>query len=151
MAASRSAGGTLEPSTKIGGDGQIWFGPRATPFHLTLVFAHGEDNQALIQDATRNGTFNGGYAELGWSLSLKNLIFARYDLCKNSQQGVVDAPQDLNDQNAVTVGWRHTFQFSNRSEYALHMEYSSLQTIGAGDNGLNSRTSQYVVGIDFAY
>ncbi len=145
------AGGTLEPSTKIGGDGQIWFGPRATPFHLTLVFAHGEDNQALIQDATRNGTFNGGYAELGWSLSLKNLIFARYDLCKNSQQGVVDAPQDLNDQNAVTVGWRHTFQFSNRSEYALHMEYSSLQTIGAGDNGLNSRTSQYVVGVDFAY
>ena len=75
-------------------------------------------------------------------MSLKNLIFARYDLCKNSQQGVVDAPQDLNDQNAVTVGWRHTFQFSNRSEYALHMEYSSLQTIGAGDNGLNSRTSQ---------
>ena len=136
-------GGNLEPSTKIGGEGQIWFGPRATPFHLILVFAHGEDNQALIQDATRNGTFNGGFAEFGWTFTLKNLIFARYDLCKNSQQGVGSNPQDLNDVNAITVGYRHTFQFSNRSEYALHAEYSSLQTVGAGVDGLNTRTNQY--------
>lgn len=144
-------GGNLEPSTKIGGEAQIWFGPRATPFHLILVYAHGEDNQALIQDATRNGIFNGGYAEFGWTFTLKNLVFGRYDLCKNSQQGVVSNPQDLNDVNAITVGYRHTFEFSNRSEYALHAEYSSLQTIGAGVNGLNTRTNQYLVGIDFAY
>jgi hypothetical protein len=144
-------GGNLEPSTKFGGEGQIWFGPPATPFHLTLVFAHGEDNKALIPDATQNGIFNGGYAEFGWTFTLKNLIFARYDLCKNSQQGVLDASQDLNDMNAITVGYRHTFQFSNRSEYALHVEYSSLQMIGAGANGLNTRTNQYLIGIDFAY
>jgi len=144
-------GGTLEPSTKIGGEAQIWFGPRATPFHLILVFAHGEDNQALIPGATRNGTFNGGFAEFGWTWTLKNIVFGRYDLCKNSTQGVVGNPQDLNDVNAVTVGYRHTFEFSNRSEYALHVEYSSLQTIGTGANGLNTRTNQYLVGIDFAY
>ena len=49
------------------------------------------------------------------------------------------------------LGWRHTFQFSNRSEYALHVEYSSLQTKGAGADGLNTRTNPYMVGIDFAY
>ncbi len=144
-------GGGLEPSTKFGGEGQIWFGPRATPFHLIFVFAHGEDNQLLIPGATRNGTFNGGYGEFGWTWTLKDIVFARYDLCKNSQQGVVTNPQNLNDVNAVTVGYRHTFQFSNRSEYALHAEYSSLQTIGAGVDGLNTRTNQYLVGIDFAY
>jgi hypothetical protein len=144
-------GGNLEPSTKIGGEGQIWFGPRATPFHLVLVYAHGEDNKALIPDATRNGIFNGGYAEFGWTFTLKNLIFARYDLCKNSQQGVVGVAQNLNDVNAITAGYRHTFEFSTRSEYALHVEYSSLQTIGAGADGLNSRINQYLVGIDFAY
>ena len=143
--------GNLEPSMKIGGEGQIWFGPPATPFHLVLVFAHGEDNQALIADATQNGTFNGGYAELGWTFTLKNLFFARYDLCKNSQQGVPGTPQDLGNVNAITAGWRHTFEFSNRSEYAVHLEYTSLQTIGAGANGLNTRTNQYLVGIDFAY
>ncbi len=143
--------GNLEPSMKIGGEGQIWFGPPATPFHLILVFAHGEDNQALIPDATQNGTFNGGYAELGWTFTLKNLFFARYDLCKNSQQGVPGTPQDLGNVNAITAGWRHTFEFSNRSEYAVHLEYTSLQTIGAGANGLNTRTNQYLVGIDFAY
>jgi hypothetical protein len=78
-------------------------------------------------------------------------VFTRYDLCKNSQQGDPTLPQNLNDENAITVGWRHTFQFSNRSEYALHAEYSSLQTLGMGANGLNTRTNSYMVGIDFAY
>jgi hypothetical protein len=144
-------GGNLEPSMKIGGEGQIWFGPPATPLHLILVYAHGEDNMALIPNATQNGTFNGGYAEVGWTFTLKNLIFARYDLCKNSQQGDPTLPQNLGNVNAITAGWRHTFQFSNRSEYALHIEYTSLETIGAGANGLNTRTNQYLVGIDFAY
>lgn len=144
-------GGNLKPSMKIGGEGQVWFGPPATPFHLILVFAHGEDDQALIPNATRNGTFNGGFAEVGWTFTLKNLVFARYDLDKNSSQGDPTLPQNLGDQNAITVGWRHTFQFSNRSEYALHIEYTSLQTLGMGANGLNTRTNQYLVGIDFAY
>ncbi|MFY9549811.1 MAG: hypothetical protein WAU32_01560 [Thermoanaerobaculia bacterium] len=144
-------GGNLEPSMKIGGEGQIWFGPRASPFHLILVFAHGSDNQALIPNATQDGIFNGGFAEFGYSIGLKNLIFGRYDICKNSRQGDPTAPSNLNDQNAITVGYRHTFQFSNRAEYALHIEYSSLQTKGAGANGLDMRANTYFAGIDFAY
>lgn len=144
-------GGNLEPSTKFGGEAQFWFGPRATPLHLILTWAHGQDNLALIAGATRNGTYNGGFAEIGWTFTLKDLIFGRYDLCKNSQQGDPTLAKNLNDENAITAGYRHTFQFSNRSEYALHAEYSSLQNIGAGANGLNMRTNQYVVGIDFAY
>ena len=49
------------------------------------------------------------------------------------------------------MGWRHTFNFTNRSEYALHIEYSSLRTRGAGANGLDTRTNTYFAGIDFAY
>ena len=144
-------GGDLEPSSKYGLEGQVWFGPPATPFHATLVFAHGQDSKALIPDATRTGTYNGGFLELGYSLDLKNMFFGRYDLGKNSRQGVVDAPKNLNDQDAVTVGWRHTFNFTNRSEYALHVEYTSLRTRGAGANGLDTRSNTYFAGIDFAY
>lgn len=144
-------GGNLEPSSKYGLEGHFWFGPPATPLHLNLVFAHGQDNMALIPDATRNGTFNGGFAEIGYSMSLKTLIFGRYDIGKNSRQGVVDAPKNLNDQDAFTVGLRRTFNFTTRSEYALHAEYSTHRTKGAGADGLDTRTSNYFVGIDFAY
>jgi hypothetical protein len=144
-------GGNLEPSSKYGVEGQLWFGPPATPFHAIVVFAHGQDSKALIPEATRDGTFNGGFLELGYSLNLKTLIFGRYDICKNSRQGVVDAPKNLNDQDAYSVGVRHTFNFTNRSEYALHVEYTSLRTRGAGANGLDTRSNTYFLGIDFAY
>jgi hypothetical protein len=144
-------GGNLEPSSKYGVEGHIWFGPPATPFHATLVFAHGQDSKVLIPDATRDGTFNGGFLELGYSLDLKTLIFGRYDLCKNSRQGVVDAPTNLNDQDAYTVGVRRTFSFTNRSEYALHVEYTTVRTKGAGADGLDTRSNTFFRGIDFAY
>jgi hypothetical protein len=144
-------GGNLEPSSKYGVEGHIWFGPTGTPFHATLVYAHGQDSKALIPDATRNGTFNGGFLEFGYSLNLKTLIFGRYDLCKNSRQGVGDAPTNLNDQDAYTVGIRRTFNFTSRSEYALHVEYTSVRTKGAGADGLDTRSRTYFVGVDFAY
>lgn len=144
-------GGNLEPSSKYGVEGQVWFGPPATPFHAILVFAHGQDSKVLIPDATRDGTFNGGFLELGYSLNLKTLIFGRYDLCKNSRQGAVDAPKNLNDQDAFTVGFRRTFSFTNRSEYALHAEYTTLRTKGAGSDGTDTRANTYFLGIDFAY
>ena len=144
-------GGNLEPSSKYGLEANASFGPAATPFSLQIAWAFGQDNMALIPDATRNGTFNGGFAELGWTFALKNLIFVRYDLCQNVTQGVVGTPKDANDQNAITAGMRHYFDFSNRASLALHLEYSSLQTKGAGVDGLNTRTNTYFAGIDFDF
>jgi len=56
-------GGALKPSTKIGGQADLWFNSTTTPLHAILVYAHGKDDQALIPDATRDGTFNGGFLE----------------------------------------------------------------------------------------
>ena len=144
-------GGNLEPSSKYGLEGHVWFGPPATPVHLILAYAHGQDNAALIPGAIRNGTYNGGFLEVGYSLNLKNLFFGRIDLCRNARQGVIDAAKNLNDMDGYTFGWRHTFNFTNRSEYALHVEYSNVRTRGAGANGLDSRTNTYFAGVDFAY
>lgn len=144
-------GGNLEGSSKYGLEGHLWFGPPATPFHAILVYAHGEDNKNLIPDATRNGTFNGGYLELGYSLSLKTLFFGRFDIVKNDKQGVETNAKDFGDMDAYTIGLRHTFNFTNRSEYALHVEYSTVRTKGTGADGGDVRANTYFVGIDFAY
>ena len=49
------------------------------------------------------------------------------------------------------MGLRRTFSFTNRGEYALHVEYSRLRTKGTGADGGDVRASTYFVGIDFAY
>ncbi|MDQ2979285.1 MAG: hypothetical protein M3R62_08690 [Acidobacteriota bacterium] len=144
-------GGNLQASTKYGAEGHIWFGPEATPLHAVLVFAHGRDSKELIPEATRSGTFNGGYLELGFTPSLKTTIFGRVDIVRNSQQGVEESPKSFGDHDAISVGLRHTFNFTNRAEYALHVEYTTLRTKKTGVDGLDVRSNTYFVGIDFGY
>jgi hypothetical protein len=144
-------GGGLKPSTKFGGTADFWFNSTVTPFHALFAFAHGKDDKSLIDGATRDGTFNGGFAELSWTPTLKATAFFRYDLIRNSNQGVVDAPKDLNDEDAQTLGFRYTLSFSNRAEYALHAEFTTMRTKWAASDGSDVRNKTVLVGVDFAY
>jgi hypothetical protein len=144
-------GSDLKRSSRYGLEGHLWFGPNVTPLHMIVVYARGQDDKALIPDATRNGTFSGGYLELGYTPTLKTTIFGRYDAVRNEHQAVPDVEKKLNDQDAQTVGVRHTFSYSNRAEYALHAEYSTMRTkLGASD-GSDLRVRTVFLGIDFAY
>jgi hypothetical protein len=144
-------GGDLKPSSKFGVDSQFWLGPTVTPFHVFLTFAHGKDDKALITNATRDGTFNGGFLEVGYTPRIKTTIFGRYDVVRNQTQGVPDNPTDLNDQDAQTIGIRHTLNFTSRSEYALHAEFSTMRTKRGATDGSNLRNTTVFLGIDFAY
>jgi len=147
-------GGTgtdLKHSRRYGVEGQIFFGPNVTPVHAILVLAHGADDQGLIDGATRNGSWNGGFLEVGWTPTLKTTPFARYDWIKNSTQPSPDLPKNANDMTQYVIGVRHTFNYSPRAEYALHVEYSSLRTRGAGPDEPTVTTTATFIGIDFAF
>jgi hypothetical protein len=144
-------GGDLKASSKLGLEASFWLGPNVTPVHVQIVYAHGQDDKALIPDATRNGTFNGGFLEVGYTPTLKTTVFVRYDIIRNSTQGVPTNPTSLNDEDAETIGIRHTFNFTNRAEYALHAEFSSMRTKLAAADGADVRNNTFFLGIDFAY
>jgi hypothetical protein len=144
-------GGGLKPSTREGAELHAWFGPAATPFHVTLVYGHGADDQGLIPNATQNGSYNGGFLEAFYTFSIKNTLFFRYDMIRNSQQAIPGSPANLNDQDGETLGLRHTFQFSNHTEYALHVEVSTLNTKGTAFDGSDVRNKYFFAGLDFAY
>jgi hypothetical protein len=144
-------GGDLKGSSKLGFDANLWFGPTETPLHLNIVLAHGQDNKALISEAARNGTFNGGFLELGYTPRLKTTVFARYDVIRNLRQGVLDNPKRLNDEDAETIGLRRTLNFTNRAEYALHAEFSTMRTKLAAADSSDLRNKTVVLGIDFAF
>ena len=59
--------------------------------------------------------------------------------------------KNFNDEDAGTIGLRHTFNYSNRAEYALHAEYSAMRTKGAADDGTDLRVRTLFLGVDFAY
>jgi hypothetical protein len=144
-------GGDLKASSKIGFDSSLWFGPQETPLHLTLAVAQGRDNKDLIQGADQNGTFNGGFLELGYTPRIKTTIFGRYDVIRNHAQGVSTNAGNLDDEDAGTVGVRHTFNFTSRAEYALHSEFSTKRTKLAAADGSDVRNNAFLVGIDFAF
>ena len=144
-------GSDLKRATKYGGDLHVWFGPEATPLHAILVVARGEDSPGLIPGATRDGTFHGGFLELGYTPALKLTIFGRDDLIRNDQQADPAAPKNLNDQDAYTIGIRKTIQYNSRAEFALHGEYSTERTRRGADDGSDLRLQTVFVGLDFGY
>jgi hypothetical protein len=144
-------GSDLKGSSKVGFDANLWFGPTVTPVHLIFVFAHGRDNEALIPDATRDATFNGGFVEIGYTPTLRTTVFGRYDVIRNHTQAVADNPQNLNDEDAQTIGLRYTFNFTNRAEYALHAEFSTMRTKLAAADGSDVRNNTVFLGLDFAF
>ncbi len=143
-------GGNLEPTMKFGGEVEAWLGPAATPLDLILVGAWGQDNQDLIPDASRNGTFAGGFLEVGYTPFLKTTFFGRWDIIRNLRQAVPDTPRSTNDETAYTIGARYTLGFSTRAAVALHVEYSTEMIVAGGDNGADTRLSTVFLGVDFA-
>jgi hypothetical protein len=144
-------GTDLKSSSKVGFDANLWFGPNVTPVHLIIVFAHGQDDEALIADATRNGSFNGGFIEVGYTPTLNTTVFGRYDAIRNHTQGVPTKPQDFGDKDAETIGLRRTFTFSHNDAYTLHAEFSTVETKLAAEDGSDLRNSALFLGVDFAF
>jgi len=144
-------GTDLKHSRRYGVEGHLWFGPNATPLHAILVAARGSDSRDLIPDATRDGTFDGGYLEVLYTPQLRTTAFFRYDMVRNRTQAFEDAPRSANDQTQFTIGVRHTLSFTTRAEYALHGEYSSLRTKGAAAGEPTVTASTLFFGVDFAF
>lgn len=144
-------GEQLKNSDRYGLEGHLWLGSTVTPLHLILVVARGRDDGDLIEGATRDGTFSGGFLEAAYTPTLKTTYFGRYEAVNNDRQAVVDTPADFNDQSAYAIGIRHTFNYSDRAEYALHVEHSSLRTKGVEEGGANVTERTLFFGFDFAF
>jgi hypothetical protein len=141
----------LKRTDQYGLELHTWFGPEATPLHMLLVASRGEDSPGLIPGAVRDGTFRGGFLEMGYTPALKLTVFGRCDLIRNQQQPDPATPKTLNDEDAYTVGVRRTIQYSTRAEFAIHAEYSMQRTKGGAFDGSDLTMRTGFVGLDFGY
>jgi len=116
-----------------------------------LVAARGADDRDLIPGASRDGTFNGGFLELGYSPTFSTVAYARVDAIRNRQQADPIKERSFDDQDAYTIGIRHTVEYTYRSEYALQAEYSKEQIKGTAAGGLDERIDRVFLGVDVAF
>ena len=144
-------GSHLKRADKYGVELHAWLGPEATPLHVLLVAARGEESPGLIPGAIRDATFSGGFLEIGYTPTLKLTIFGRGDLIRNAQQADPATPKTFNDQDAYAVGVRRTIQYSTRAEFAIHAEYSAERTKGGAFDGSDLNLRTVFAGLDFGY
>jgi hypothetical protein len=144
-------GRDLKSSDRYGVEGHLWLGSTVTPLHIIAVAARGRDDAAMIDGATRNGTFSGGFLEVAYTPVLQTTVFARFDMVKNDHQALIQNPDDLDDQRAYAIGFRHTFHYSDRAEYAFHLEHSNLRIKGAAEDGSAVSARTIFMGFDFAF
>lgn len=149
------SGSRLQASSRYGMEANVWLGPLVAPLHLNLVYGHGMDKKGLyLGTADRSGTFNGGFLEAIWVPTADMLhwsVFGRYDMIRNQNQPLINAPSNFGDQNQWTAGVVYTIAYSIRDEVALHAEISSDKAKGVGYGGLDQRTNSIMFGVDFVY
>ena len=144
-------GEQLKRTSLYGLEWHTWFGPEATPLHTLVVAGRGEDSPGLIPGAVRDGTFRGGFVEIGYTPALKFTLFGRGDIIRNQQQADPANPKTLHDEDAYSIGVRRTIQYSTRAEFALHGEYSTERTKGGADDGSDLTVRTLFAGLDFGY
>lgn len=142
----------------LGGELQATLGPLARPFVVSAVWMYGQEDKGFIANATRNGTFHGGFVEADYTPVLAFTAFFRWDQVFTLNQGVEDAtmvPANSNNQNAFTIGARYAVWLSAWGSLAAHVEASTQNVENAGASTvittpLPVRTNTVFAGLDFA-
>jgi hypothetical protein len=118
-------------------------------WNLALQYLRGTDSKELW-NATGDGTFSGGFAELSWQPMTRLVAFARYDL--------VNIPDfkdsDLNPPDP-TVTYPTGFTIGARyymvDQLALHGEYTSRTLDFSGSSLPDEKETFYTLSIDFSF
>jgi hypothetical protein len=140
--------------SRMGVDASTTWGGQVNVFG-TWMFA--KDTTGIIQaSGTANpqeAHWNGGFIEADYNpTSLPKWLFIyRYDWITNTQQP--DSSMlvgNFNNLQGHTAAIRYNFMFTNRTDIALHLEYSYLRDRGTAASLGDQRQNTMLVGLDFA-
>jgi hypothetical protein len=120
----------------------------ANPLTFSGVIWGGSDARELIQNATQDGRFLGGFVEGVFTISPRISLVGRAERIVNTQRGDATAPQSEGNTTAFTAAIRHTFELTSRTEGAFQLELSSSSIEAADGTAPNTLTG--LLAVDFA-
>jgi len=118
-------------------------------WNLAIQYLRGTDSMELW-NATRDGTFSGGFVELNWQPMTRLVAFARYDLVNipdftDSELNPLDP--NVTYPSGFTIGARYYLV----DQLALHGEYTNRTLDFAGSSVPDEKETFYTLSIDFAF
>ena len=140
--------GRLRTARRIGAEAHLVLFSTVQPLTASGVIFLGADDRDLIQGATRDATFTGGFAELTWTPTVRWTFIGRWERIRTTDAGA-DVPLDVGNLTAVTAAVRHTFELTSRTEAAVHAELSRVRVQDA--NGNLPETTTGLLGLDVAF
>ena len=156
----QAVGGSGQPFSRIGVDLSTTFNGE---WNLFGAFVHGNDSKNLFAaqstiTSPQNASWNGGFVELDYFptllpfLNVPDWFFAyRYDIIRNNRQGDATFAHNYNNVDSHTFLARYFIHQSTRTDLAVHAEYNTYRTKGAGAGGGDLLGQTMLVGLDFAY
>jgi hypothetical protein len=120
-----------------------------TQWNLSLQYLRGTDSGELW-NATKDGTFSGGFAELSWQPMTRLVAFARYDLVNipDFTDSELNPPDPtVTYPSGFTIGARYYLI----DQLALHGEYTNRTLDFSGSSLPDEKETFYTLSLDFAF
>ena len=134
---------------RYGAELHLYFLSNIYPLTLTGVVLGGADDPELVPGATDTTRFVGGWGEVSYTPTIHLTFLGRYERIRTTSGGVAGAFLDTGNQTIWTGAIRHTFELTNRTEVALHVEVSSAKI--TSDTGETPTTTAALLGLDIAF
>jgi hypothetical protein len=141
--------GRLRTARRLGAEAHLVLFSTVQPLTASGVIFLGSEDQDLIQGATRDATFTGGFAELTFTPSMRWSFLGRWERIRTTDPGADGVPLDVGNLTAVTAAVRHTFELSSRTEVAVHAELSRARVQDV--DGKLPETMTGLLGLDIAF
>ena len=139
----------LRTARRYGGEAHLVLLSTVHPLTVSGVIFLGSEDRDLIQGATRDGSFVGGFTEVTWTPSVRLTLIGRWERIRTTDAGSDGAAQTDGDLTALTAAVRHTFEMTSRTEAAVQLELSR-QRVQAGDGTAPDATTA-LLALDFAF
>ena len=145
-----------QPFLRYGADADLNFGP----LNLLLFYMQGQDHANLFVASAggapvQAATFYGGFVEADYLFeSVRTMLAGRYDLIRNTAQGITTLRAESNDADAFTLALKHDLVLTSRANLQVHVEANSTRTRAVLIDSIN-RTDQtsntLYMGVDLAF
>jgi hypothetical protein len=149
-------GSNSQPYWRAGADADLNFGP----LNLMLFYLRGQDSAGLFDPTTVPGStaqdakFHGGFIEGDFLIeSVRTMLIGRYDVIRNTAQGLTSLPKERNDTDALTLALRHDVVLTSRVNLQLHLEGNATRTKAASTliAGTDQTSNTLYAGLDLSF
>jgi hypothetical protein len=129
----------------------VWFISDALPLHLEAVGFQGRDDKNVINGATKNAVWDGGFVQVDYVPVLPVELFGRISLVRNTTQPVAGQTGSFGDQTIYLIGIQHNVELTSRFGWGWQVYYTLEKDNLLAPDGTNLYQHEVWAGLRLAF